>query len=144
MTVTADRAADRAARIAAALTDPAAVFTAAQVADLMATAARWGRESVEGEPSPDSYQAGYTAGYRARMADENAAYPPPPIHFGGVWIDQADHRRRAHEDALRRRRGDYRGGPLRAWPATWCGDYQCNRPHVVTADGERFRCQGRR
>jgi hypothetical protein len=114
MTITADTTdADRAERIAAALADPDHLFTSAQVADLMATAARWGRESADWE-SP-GWRAGFDAGYRARVAEENQAYPPPPVFSMGQWWDQAENRRRCDRDARRRWRTDHRGGPVKPW-----------------------------
>lgn len=61
-------------RLVAKLTNPRSVYTSSQVAFLMGTAGRWAREAVDGEPSELSYRAGYQDGYRARVAEENAAY----------------------------------------------------------------------
>lgn len=108
-----------AARLAAALVDPDHVFTAGQVTFLMATAARWGRESVEGEPSPLTYAAGLTDGYRARVAEENAAYPPEPTRLATSASADAVrvYRKRMGVDRRYRRRADYRGGPVPVWDA---------------------------
>jgi hypothetical protein len=108
-------------RMVTALADPGHLFTREQVAYLMATAARWAREVVEGEPSPLTYAAGYDAGYRARVAQENADWPPPPIYDAQAvsrWTDQVEARRQADRDARARRRDDHRGGPVPVWPAT--------------------------
>ncbi len=152
--VTADAAADR---LQAALTDPDRMYTPDQVAYLMAAAARWAREDRDGEPDPLSYAAGLQDGYRQRVAEENAGYPPPP--YGAVELDRvgdARRRRRAWDAAARagrRRRGDHKGGPVRVWPSTWCGQYDADTlpaehpPHVVEPNtetgAEGFRCAGR-
>lgn len=111
---------DPIARLMEALADPDYLFTRAQVAFLMATAARWAREDRDREPGPETYEAGRRDGYRQRVAEENAAYPPPPIAgWDGVlkMIDQVDYRRRCDAEARRRRPGDYRGGPVPVWDA---------------------------
>jgi hypothetical protein len=155
MTITAD--ATPIDRLQAALADPDHLFTREQVAYLMGEAARWAREAVEGEPSELSWRSGYEAGYRARVAEENAEYPPPPVSIGGRWVDQVTYRRQCDADGRRRRRGDYRGGPVREWGPSWCGDADADGvarehgPHVdryVLDEGSgetrRFRCEGRR
>jgi hypothetical protein len=139
-------------RLRAKLADPHATFTRDQVAWLMGEAARWAAEAVEDANPTLTWQAGFDAGYRQAQAEENAAYPPAPIVIGTTWIDQVDRRRRADEEAARRRpkyRGNYQPAPL--WPPTWCGrmDRETglpvpHRPHVTTVAGERFRCEGRR
>jgi hypothetical protein len=80
MTLTADNptATDR---LIDKLHDPAAVYSSSQVAYLMGVAAQWSRDIIDGEPSPLTYRAGFAAGYRARVAEENAAYPPEPLHL---------------------------------------------------------------
>lgn len=147
-------------RLIAALADPGHLFTAEQVAFLMGTAARWAREAVEDEPSPESYAAGFEAGYRSRVDEENAAYPPPPIFVAGEWVRAAERvaARRA-ADTRRRRRSDHRRGPVREWGPSWCGlrdtddgDPTPHRPHIAeeaVGDGDRaeevrFKCEGRR
>jgi hypothetical protein len=101
-------------RMIDALRDPTSTFTADQVAWLMATAARWAREAVEEEPSPLSYAAGFDAGYRARVDEENAAYPPAPIWTAQdrQFIDQVDYRRTCDYQAGLDRVTDYAGGPV--------------------------------
>lgn len=157
MTTTADRtdpAADRAARIAAALRDPDQLFTSAQVADLMATAMRWGREAgiPPIEASPEVWLDGYDAGMRTWELTGPVYDPASPSR----WLDQVDYRRRCDWEARRPRPGDSRGGPARPWPPTWCGrldrengDPLPHRPHrVEDVDDEgrpvKFRCEGRR
>lgn len=105
-------------RMMAALADPAATFTPDQVAYLMATAARWAREAVEGEPSPLSYAAGFDAGYKARVAEENDQYRRDceTVFFDGdgviKGIEQRQLRDRLDREALVPRLGDYTGGPV--------------------------------
>lgn len=65
---------DATAALIAKLKNPRALFNREQVAFLMSTAGRWGREQAEWD-SP-AYRAGFEAGYRARVAEENASYPP--------------------------------------------------------------------
>lgn len=113
-------------RLIAALQDPDHLFTSEQVAYLMATAARWGREAVEGEPSPETYAAGYADGYRAHAAEENAGWPPPAVFDAASvtgWVDRRAYRRRFDRDARRRRRTDHRKGPVPVWPATTDPDW---------------------
>jgi hypothetical protein len=149
--------ADAADRLQAALTDPDRTYTPEQVAYLMAAAARWAREDRDGEPDPLSYAAGHADGYRQRVAEENAGYPPPPYGVAEtVQVADARRGRRAWDAAARagrRRRGDHRGGAARVWPATWCGRCDADGqpvphpPHVVEPDAktgaEGFRCAGR-
>jgi hypothetical protein len=115
MDATADTTTTGWDRLAAALTDPDHLFTPDQVAYLMATAGRWAQEAAGVESPEMTYAAGYQAGYRARCAEENAAYPPPPIlvisDSAGhkVWMDQVEHRRRFDREALT---SGYQGGPV--------------------------------
>ncbi len=104
-------------RLIAKLTDPNATFTSGQVAYLMATSGRWARESIEGEPSKLSFEAGRQAGYRERVAEENAAYPPTPHHVTTSAGEDAIrvHRSRMGVDAPGPREGDYTGGPVEPW-----------------------------
>lgn len=107
---------DRLLRI---LNDPSeepVTLTRTQLAWLMSTAGRWARETPHVETL--SYQAGYDAGYRARVAEENAAYPPKPIfNAAGTqrWINQVDYRRHCDEQARTPRTNDYTGGPVEVW-----------------------------
>jgi hypothetical protein len=67
-------------------------FTRAQVAWLMSEAMRWGYELRDEE------DLGWHAGYNARVAEENAAWPPPKVVAFGAWYDQALERERADAD----------------------------------------------
>jgi hypothetical protein len=107
-------------RLIEALEDPDWEPTPDQVAFLMATAARWARESVEGEPSPETYRAGFDDGYRARVAEENAAGPPTEfkVYISDVrqMIDRVDYRRECDRVAMVSRTGDYwPGDPVEPW-----------------------------
>lgn len=85
-------------RVIAKLTEPGATFSRSELAMLMGTAQRWGyevRTDEEQRPDPLSWSAGYMAGYRARCAEENAAYPPPKVFTMGRWCSRAEERRRA-------------------------------------------------
>lgn len=106
-------------RLTAALTDPDRLFTPAEVAWLMSVAGRWGREIVAAEQAADplSWRAGYLAGYRKRVAEENGDYPPPPIFAFGEWQTGAE-RQAARERAESDRTQRYGGGPVEVWPAT--------------------------
>src|SRR4051812_43743198 len=101
-------------RMVAALTDPDTVFSRDQLAHILDTVLRWTREDRDGEPDPLSYRAGVLAGYRQRLAEENAAYPPPP--FGVSTTAGYDavqvHRKRMGVDRRYRRRDDHPGGPV--------------------------------
>lgn len=70
--------AEATSRLVAKLNNPRAVFNREQLAFLMAESARWARESIEEVPSELSWRAGFEAGYWARVAEENDAYPPQP------------------------------------------------------------------
>lgn len=75
--------------LTAALADPEHHWTPDEIAELIATAVRWGYEARDEE------DRGYWAGYRARIAEENASYPPPKVFTCGRWFDQAAERQRA-------------------------------------------------
>lgn len=75
-------------RLLWALEDPDATFTAEQMAYLMSTAMRWG--------------------YEARVDEENAAYPPPPVFAFGRWFEQA--KARAEADARKPGPDAFQGG----------------------------------
>ena len=49
----------------------------------------------------EAYLTGYDRGYEARVAEENADYPPPRVFAFGQWYDQA--LEREHVDAETRR-----------------------------------------
>lgn len=105
-------------RLVAKLRDAAAgrpvTFSAAQAAYLMGAAAQWARDVADGEPSPLSYRAGFEAGYRARVAEENAAYPPEPYDLRSSAGEDARrvHRIRSGVDVVEPRPEDFQGyGP---------------------------------
>jgi hypothetical protein len=100
---------DATAALVAKLNDPAARFNREQVAFLMATASRWGRETSEWD-SP-AYRAGYDAGYWARVAEENAAYPPPRLNLAATAREDAVrvHRARMRVDERYVRENDFPG-----------------------------------
>lgn len=106
-------------RLIDALSDPNRLFTPAEVAYLMSTAGRWGHDARadESEPDPLSAAAGWDAGYRARVAEENAAYPPVPVFVAGQWADRADYRAACDAAASVPRTEDYLGGPVPVWDA---------------------------
>jgi hypothetical protein len=112
-------------RLIDALTDPDRLFTPAEVAYLMSSAGRWGHDARAAESAPDplSAAAGWDAGYRTRVAEENEAYPPVPIFVVGRWFDRADYRRSCDAVARVPRDGDYLGGPVPVWDA--------DRPPIV-------------
>lgn len=68
-------------RIVAKLRDPDAVFTRSEVGYLMSRSGRWG--------------------YEARVDEENATYPPPPVRVFGKWYDQATERQKADDETRR-------------------------------------------
>lgn len=108
------------ARMVEALRDPHRLYDGAQLAFFMAAAMRWGYElRTEEEQAPDalSYWAGHDAGYRQRVAEENAAYPPVKVFSAANLRDLADVRdARAAADASREQR--YAGGPVPDWGAS--------------------------
>lgn len=117
--MTADLSTQSAAdRLVAALAIPGATFTGEQLVWFIAQDRRWMRGS---DPDPLSYAAGYQAGYRARLAEENEEYRQATeahrTHGGEAirWMDKVDARRRADADARRRRLGDHAGGPVETW-----------------------------
>ncbi|BAL87264.1 hypothetical protein AMIS_20440 [Actinoplanes missouriensis 431] len=52
---------------------------------------------------------GFHAGYRARVDEENATWPPPKVFTLGRWYDQAAERAEADAAARLPRPGDFRG-----------------------------------
>jgi hypothetical protein len=108
---------DRISRLVEALADPDHQFTSAQVAFLMGTAARWAREDRDGEPGPETFEAGRRAGYLERCAEENAAYPPEPYYVVTSAGQDAIrvHRSRMGVDVVEPREGDHPGGPVDPW-----------------------------
>ncbi len=105
------KSAERTARLVAKLNDPNARWTSGQVAYLMGVAAEWARDVIDGEPSPMAWRAGYDAGYQARVAEENAAYPPEPYRVVTSAGQDAVRVYRAREsvDAPGPREGDFQG-----------------------------------
>lgn len=108
-------------RLIAALNDPNHLFTADQVAYLMATAGRWSNESPAGESL--AYRAAFEAGYQARIAEENAKTAEP------VWsaldtklVTQANYRKHHDEIAAQPCVGDYLGGPVDWEAKDWRND----------------------
>jgi hypothetical protein len=110
-------------RMMAALQDPTSTFTSDQVAYLMATAARWAREAVEVEPSPLAYAAGFDAGYRARVTEENDEYANQMLIFNAgehvTALERKKLRDRSDAVALISRTSDHPGGPV---------DWETGRP----------------
>ena len=98
-------------RLIAKLNDPNATFSRSQVAYLMGASGQWARDVVDGEPSPLSFRAGWEAGYRARVAEENAAYPPEPMSVLPPQRETtiAVYRGRAGVDVVGPREGDFQG-----------------------------------
>ncbi|MET0425015.1 MAG: hypothetical protein ABW046_14115 [Actinoplanes sp.] len=102
-------------RAEAALADPARLFDQAQVRFLMAAAEAYGyekRRREEQEPAALSYWGGHADGYRQRVAEENAAYPPPP--YGGLTASMREetrriYRKRSGADVIGPRPGDFVG-----------------------------------
>lgn len=103
-------------RMMSALQDPSKLFTSDQVAFMMATAARWAREAVEDEPSPLTYAAGYQAGYRARVNEENDKYRNQALYFDAGETITAYQRRqlrsRLDAEATVPHVTDHPGGPV--------------------------------
>lgn len=86
----------------------AQTFTRAQMADVIA------RALASGEPDEVTWRAGYEAGYWARVAEENAAYPGEPhVVVSGVTVrrDQVAARETAAADRTQR----HVGGPVADW-----------------------------
>lgn len=82
----------------------AETFTRAQVADLLSRAFAFDLNEL-------MWQDGYAAGYRARVAEENAAYPPEPHKLVTTAGQDAIrvHRARAGVDIVEPREGDFPG-----------------------------------
>jgi hypothetical protein len=78
-------------------------FDRAQVAWLMSEAMRWGYELRDAE------DCGWLAGYNARVAEENQAWPPPKVFLLGRWYDQATERAKADSAARLLRPTDFKG-----------------------------------
>jgi hypothetical protein len=105
-----------AARLTRMLTDPSEepiTLTRGQLAYLMGTAGRWAGEAPHIEAL--HYMAGYDAGYRDRVREENGKPHPAPVFQMGRWYDQVEYRRRCDEQAKLPRDNDYAGGPVEAW-----------------------------
>ncbi len=125
-------------RIIAKMLDPEATYTNAQMAWLVEDAFRRGRET------------GYTEGWQARVAAENAAYPPAPLFIGGKWVNVPSHaeRRAADMEGIKPRPGDWPGienggQPPSPWRPTWCGSYKTHRRHRdQDGEGAYYACRG--
>lgn len=104
-------------RLIAKLGDPDATWTTSQVAFLLATDRRWVAEALAVDPPELSFAAGHAAGYRDRVAEENAAYPPSPFRVVTSAGEDAIrvHRSREGVDAPGPREGDYQGGAVEVW-----------------------------
>lgn len=89
----------------------AETFTRAQVVDLLA------RAFASEQPADLIWQAGYEAGWWARVAQENAAYPPEPMRLATTAAQDAVsvHRSRMRVDERYERPDDHMGGPVPAW-----------------------------
>jgi hypothetical protein len=98
-------------RLVDKLSDPRATYTSAQMAYLMGVAAQWARDVVDGEPSKLSYRAGFHAGYQARVQEENADYPPPPLDLlpDQRSVTRQVYRSRCGADQVGPREGDFPG-----------------------------------
>ena len=109
-------------RLIAALNDPNHLFTADQVAYLMATSGRWAVEAPPGESL--AYKAAYEAGYQARIAEENQQWPPAPVWTAedGRMVEQAKYRAKVDEIASQPCVGDYQGGPVEWEDRGWRND----------------------
>jgi hypothetical protein len=88
-------------------------FTRKQVAWLMAQAQRWGYEARDAE------DRGFWAGYWARVAEENSAWPDDTVLFRHrdvvLGINQRAYRAECDQAARIPRIGDHPGGPVETW-----------------------------
>ena len=88
-------------------------FTPEQVMWLMRTAMRWGYELR------DSEDRGYWAGYWARVAEENSAWPDDTVLFQHRDVvraaNQRAYRAECDQAASLPRPGDHRGGAVPTW-----------------------------
>ena len=86
-------------------------FTREQVAWLMQTATRWGYEQRDAE------DRGFWAGYWARVAEENSAWPDDTVLFRHRdvvrAINQRTYRDECDQAGRLPRLGDHPGGPVR-------------------------------
>lgn len=99
---------DATQRLVSALNDPGHQFSRDQLVYLMAAAMGWGKID------PLSYEHGRQAGYQQRVAEENAAYPPPAfLIVQGIKVRGDQAAARAEADADRTQR--YTGGPVPVW-----------------------------
>ena len=87
-------------------------FTREQLAWCIAQAFRSGYECRDEE------DRGFHAGYLARVAEENATYPPEPLLNAQnvvTGISQRERRRQFDRIARVPRIGDHLGGPVETW-----------------------------
>jgi hypothetical protein len=97
---------DAVLRLADGLDDPDRLFTHAEASFILSAAEAYGRSH---SGSQAMYRAGWDAGYLARVAEENAAYPPEP--YGIVTTPREDMRlkRRREADVVAPREEDFAG-----------------------------------
>lgn len=114
-------------RLVEALNDPDRLYDRTQLAYLMAFMFDAGYTLRADEDAPDalSWRAGYDAGYRQRVAEENARRPSPQIFHADVlagMLRVQGERAAARADRTQR----YAGGPVEVWEA--------DRPDYVPPD----------
>jgi hypothetical protein len=91
-------------RMVTAFRTPGQMFTGEQVAHIVSL-------MMENDDTELSYRAGWDAGYWARVAEENAAYPPEPFRVRTTVREDAVrvHRGRQGVDSPGPREGDFAG-----------------------------------
>ncbi len=101
-------------RAVEALGDPARLFTLEQVQFFMAAAQAYGyrRAAEDQAPGRLSFEHGRQVGYRERVAEEEASYPPVPWRLVSSYRQDARevHRARSRVDERYEREGDWPGG----------------------------------
>jgi hypothetical protein len=94
-------------RMLAALQDPDFLFNRDQVLHLISL--------TLGDDDPAfHYRAGFEAGYWARVAEENRAYPPAP-HGLVQLVSALGAKKAAREAAAADRGSEFKGGPVEVW-----------------------------